>query len=321
MRDHPIARREALRRAALAAAGLALLPTAEASAEAAAEAAAQPAPALLTRPIPSSGERIPLIGIGTARRYESAPSEAERAPLREVLRELPRLGGRLVDTAPSYGDAEAIVGALVAELGNRDRLFLATKVGRGRQGRDAGLAEIEESFRKLRTPRIDLLQIHNLGGVEAMLPALREMKQAGRIRYLGISTSFDGQYDALEALLRKEAIDVVQVDYALDNRGVEARLLPAAQERGVAVLTNLPFGRGRVFEKLGTQPIPDWARELGIATWAQFALKWVVSHPAVTCAIPGTSKLTHLADNLGAARGPLPDEATRKRMAAMVDAA
>ncbi|MGZ8375635.1 MAG: aldo/keto reductase [Gemmatirosa sp.] len=274
---------------------------------------------LVSKPIPSSGERLPVIGVGTARRYESAATEAERAPLREVVRNLPKLGGRLIDTAPSYGEAESVVGGLVAEVGNRDQLFLATKVGRGRQGRDAGIAEMEASFKKLRTDRIDMMQIHNLGGVAEMLPVLREMKRAKRIRYYGISTSSDGQYAVLEELMKREAMDVVQVDYAIDNRGVEERILPLAAEKGIAVLTNLPFGRGRVFEKLGKQPLPDWAKALGITTWAQFALKYVVSHPAVTVAIPGTAKLAYLTDNLGAARGQMPDAATRRRMAALVE--
>ncbi|MGZ8491847.1 MAG: aldo/keto reductase [Gemmatirosa sp.] len=276
---------------------------------------------LVSKPIPSSGERLPVIGVGTARRYESAATEAERAPLREVVRNLPKLGGRLIDTAPSYGEAESVVGGLVAEVGNRDQLFLATKVGRGRQGRDAGIAEMEASFKKLRTDRIDMMQIHNLGGVAEMLPVLREMKRAKRIRYYGISTSSDGQYAALEELMKREAMDVVQVDYAIDNRGVEERILPLAAEKGIAVLTNLPFGRGRVFEKLGKQPLPDWAKALGITTWAQFALKYVVSHPAVTVAIPGTAKLAYLTDNLGAARGQMPDAVTRRRMAALVEGA
>ncbi|GLC26425.1 aldo/keto reductase [Roseisolibacter agri] len=276
---------------------------------------------LVSKPIPSSGERIPVIGVGTARRYESAATEAERAPLREVVRNLPKLGGRLIDTAPSYGQAESVVGDLVAEVGNRDQLFIATKVGRGRQGVQAGKDEIEASFRKLKTDRIDMLQIHNLGGVPEMLPVLREMKQAKRIRYYGVTTSSDGQYAALEEFMKREPMDVVQVDYAIDNRGVEERILPLAAEKGIAVLTNLPFGRGRVFEKLGKQPLPDWAKAIGITTWAQFALKYVVSHPAVTVAIPGTAKLEYLTDNLGAARGPMPDDATRRRMAALVESA
>ncbi|HYH05938.1 MAG TPA: aldo/keto reductase [Thermoanaerobaculia bacterium] len=272
---------------------------------------------LLTRAIPSSGEKLPLVGIGTARRYDVTSAE-ERAPLREVLRELPKLGGKLVDTAPSYGVAESVVGDLVAEIGNRDKLFLATKVGAGRNGVEAGLAEMNASLARLHTNKLDLLQIHNLAGVDEMLPVLRKWKDEGRIRYLGISTSNAKQYEALETIMKREKLDFIQIDYAIDNRAAEERILPLAADRGVAVLTNLPFGRGRVFQAFGDKPVPDWAREIGIATWAQFALKWVVSHPAVTSAIPGTAKLEYLRDNLAASRGPLPDAATRARMATFV---
>ncbi|MBW7861701.1 MAG: aldo/keto reductase [Rhodocyclaceae bacterium] len=273
---------------------------------------------LATRPIPSSGERLPVIGIGTARRFDVDESEAARAPLREVLRELPRLGGRVVDTAPSYGRAETVIGDLMAELGNRDELFLATKVGAGRGGAAAGIAEMEGSLRRLRTGRFDLLMVHNLAGIDDMLPVLREWKAAGRIRYLGMSTSFDSQYADFAAVMAREALDFVQVDYAVDNRNAEDRILPLAAERGMAVLTNLPFGRGRVLQAFGQRPLPDWAKELGIASWAQFALKFVVSHPAVTVAIPGTARPQYLVDNLAAGRGPMPDAATRQRMIDLV---
>lgn len=276
---------------------------------------------LVLRSIPSSGERIPAIGIGTARRFDVGESSEARAPLLEVLRELPRLGGTVVDTAPSYGAAETVIGDLVARVGNREALFVATKVGAGRSGVEAGLAEMRRSLQRLRTERLDLLQVHNMAGVDRMLPVLREWKQAGRIRYHGVTTSSARQHEALARLVQREPLDFIQVDYAIDNRAVEARLLPLAADRGVAVLTNLPFGRGRVFQALGSRPIPEWAAALGIRSWAQFALKYVISHPAVTCAIPGTARLAYLVDNLGAARGPLPDEATRRRMAALIDAA
>ncbi|MGZ8414193.1 MAG: aldo/keto reductase [Gemmatirosa sp.] len=288
------------------------------------------AASLVTKPIPSTGERLPVIGIGTARRYDVATSgllttdrsvEAKLAPLREVVRNFTRMGGKLIDTAPSYGNAEPVVGNLVAQVGNRNQLFLATKVGRGAQGVQAGRAEMEQSLKQLRVDRVDLMQVHNLNGADAMLPVLREWKQAGRTRYIGVTTTSEGQYAELERLLRTQRMDFVQVDYAIDNREVEQRILPLAQERGVAVLTALPFGRGRVFEALGSKPVPTWAQELGIRTWAQFALKYIVSHPAVTAAIPGTAKMEYLTDNLGAARGPMPDAAARRRMAALVDAA
>jgi aryl-alcohol dehydrogenase-like predicted oxidoreductase len=314
----PITRRAALTigaRAALTLVGLRL--------------AAQPVPLalasestdLVRRTIPSSGERIPAVGIGTARRFDVGESAEARAPLLEVLRELPRLGGTVVDTAPSYGAAETVIGDLVEKLGNRRALFIATKVGRGRAGVAAGLAEMRRSIERLRTERIDLLQIHNLAGVEHVLPALRDWKQEARIRYYGVTTSFTHQHEALARLVQREPLDFIQIDYALDNRVAEGRLLPLAADRGVAVLINLPFGGGRLLQALGSRPIPEWAAAFGIKSWAQFALKYVISHPAVTCAIPGTARLAYLIDNLGAARGPLPDEATRRRMAALIDAA
>jgi len=275
---------------------------------------------LYTKPIPSTGEEIPIIGIGTARRYDVGTSEAELAPLREVIRALPELGGRLVDTAPSYGNAETVLGAIMSELGNRDQIFLATKV-RQEEPEDA-LAEIEGSFQRLQTDHFDLLMVHNLVGIDHKLPVLREMKEAGRIRYLGMSTSFEGQYDDFVAVMEREDMDFIQVDYAIDNRGAEERILPLAADRGMAVMTNLPFGRGRVFEALGDQEIPGWAAEYGIESWAQFALMFAASHPAVTCAIPGTATLEYLEDNLGTARTPrLPDAATRRRMVELVEGA
>lgn len=278
------------------------------------------APALVTKAIPATGERLPVVGIGTARRFDVGPDAPERAILREVLRTLPKLGGTLVDTAPSYGRAESVIGELVEEIGNRDQLFLATKVGAGRNGLKAALEEMEGSFARLRTDRFDLLQVHNLSGIDEVLPVLREWKAEGRIRYLGMSTSFERQYDDFLRVMEREDLDFIQVDYAIDNRGAELRILPLAAERGMAVLTNLPFGRGRVFDAFADTAVPDWARELGIETWAQFALKWVVSHPAVTCAIPGTATLEYLRDNLGAAYGPMPDADLRARMAALVAA-
>lgn len=273
---------------------------------------------LLSKPIPSSGERIPLIGIGTARRYDVAATEEELAPLREVLRNFPGMGGRLIDTAPSYGNAETVVGNLLAELGIRNQIFLATKVGAGRQGRAAGLAEMQGSLERLQTDHFDLLEIHNLAGTAEMLPLLREWKQEGKIRYYGITTTSKEQYEELAGFMRSEPLDFIQVDYAIDNRSAEDLLLPLALERGIAVLTALPFGRGRVFDAFGDTPVPAWAAELGIETWAQFALKFNVSHPAITAAIPGTARPEYLVDNFNASRGVLPDAATRQRMADLV---
>jgi aryl-alcohol dehydrogenase-like predicted oxidoreductase len=314
---YKLTRRGALRLGVALGAGLAFAPLSLWGRLPAGEAAAE----LVSKPIPGSGERLPVIGIGTARRFDVGDSPAERAPLRAVLRDLPKLGGRVVDTAPSYGRAETVIGDLMAELGNRDEIFLATKVRAGENGAAAGLKEMEESLRRLRTEHLDLLMVHNLAGIEHMLPVLREWRAAGRIRYLGVSTSFERQYDDFVAVMEREQLDFIQVDYAIDNRSAEARILPLAAERGIAVLINLPFGRGRVFQTFAERPIPEWAAEYGIRTWAQFALKYVVSHPAVTVAIPGTARPDYLVDNLGAARGPLPDAKTRQRMAALVTGA
>jgi aryl-alcohol dehydrogenase-like predicted oxidoreductase len=305
-----ISRRDTLRMALGVCAGLALSPHDLWAAEAA---------SLVTKPIPSTGERLPVIGIGTARRYDVAASEAELAPLREVVRNFTRMGGKLIDTAPSYGNAETVVGNLVAQAGNRNQLFLATKVGLGRESVQAGRAEMEQSLKRLKVDKVDLMQVHNMGGLDEMLPVLREWKEAGKTRYIGMTTSSKNQYAELERVLRTQRMDFIEVDYAIDNREVEERILPLAQERGVAVLAALPFGRGRVFDAVGKQPVPAWAQELGIRSWPQFALKYIVSHPAVTVAIPGTAKMEYLTDNIGAARGPMPDAAARRRMAALVD--
>jgi aryl-alcohol dehydrogenase-like predicted oxidoreductase len=317
-RNGHISRRDVLRMALGVGAGLALRPGGLWSHEAGW--AELQAADLVTRPIPSTGERLPVVGIGTARRYNVGASEAELAPLREVVRSFPRLGGKLIDTAPAYGKAEPVLGNLVAQAGNRNQLFLATKVGHGRLGAWVGRVQMEKSLKQLKVDRVDLMQVHNLGGVDRMLPVLREWKEAGKTRYIGVTTTSKSRYPELERLLRTQRMDFVQVAYAIDNREVEQRILPLAQERGVAVLTALPFGRGRVFQAFGNQPVPGWAQELGIRTWAQFALKYIVSHPAVTVAIPGTARMEYLTDNLGAARGPMPDAATRRRMAALVDA-
>jgi len=304
-------RRDVLRVGATTAAGLALgLPS-----------LLQAQDNVITKPIPSSGERIPLIGIGTARRYDVASTDTELAPLRDVLRTLPTIGGNLIDTAPSYGNAETVVGNLLAELGIRDQIFLATKVGAGRQDREAGVAEMQRSLERLQTDRFDLLEIHNLAGTADMLPVLREWKQEGRIRYLGITTTSKNDYEELARFMRSDELDFIQIDYAIDNRSAEELILPLALERGIAVLTALPFGRGRVFDAFGDTALPQWATELGIETWAQFSLKFNVSHPAVIAAIPGTAQLDYLHDNFNASRGELPDAATRQRMAELVEEA
>lgn len=275
---------------------------------------------LLHKTIPSSGETLPIIGIGTARRYDVGESETERAPLREVLREFTAMGGQVVDTAPTYGRAEQVTGDLVREIGNREQVFIATKVSlRGQTGREAGIRQMETSMQRFGTDHIDLMQVHNLVDWRTQLATLREWKEAGRIRYIGITTSFPRQYEEFEQVMREQTLDFVQLDYAIDNRDAEQRLLPLAADRGMAVLVNLPYSRGKVFAAAGDRPLPEWAAEFDAHTWGQFFLKFVVSHPAVTCAIPGTAKMDYLIDNLGAARGRLPDTAQRKQMEQLFD--
>ncbi len=267
---------------------------------------------LITRPVPSTGEEIPVVGIGTSRRYDVGASAAERDPLRETLSVFRELGGTLVDTAPSYGNAEVVVGDLVSELGIRDDLFFATKVRK--EGQEEGNAEIARSFERLRTDRFDLLQVHNLVDTETQLATLREMKDAGTIRYLGITTSSGRQYAQFADVMRREELDFIQVNYSLDSRDAADVILPLAADRGMAVLVNVPFGRGRLFDAVGERPLPDWAGEFDCESWGQFFLKYIVGHPAVTCVIPGTAKPHYATDNMGAAMGQLPDAAMRTKM-------
>jgi len=274
---------------------------------------------LIQKKIPSSGESIPIIGIGTARRYEEIKTDAEKIPLRETIRQFEALGGKVIDSSPSYGTAEAVVGELVEGLKVRDSLFLATKVSLRNIGRQEGITQIEQSFKKFRTNKMDLIAVHNLRDTETQLRTLREMKQAGRIRYVGITTSFDNQYGEFEQVMKKESLDFIQVDYALDNRDAGERIIPLAADRGMAVMINLPFGRGRLFNAVQGKKLPEWANEIDCRSWAQFFLKYIVSHPAITCAVPGMARPEYVVDNLGAARGRLPDAAMRRRMEQFID--
>ena len=274
---------------------------------------------LIQKQIPSTGESIPIIGIGTARRYEEVKSEVDKAPLRDTIRQFQALGGKVIDSSPSYGTAEAVVGELVEGLKIRDSLFLATKVSLRNVGREEGIKQIEESFKKYRTNKLDLIAVHNLRDTETQLRTLREMKQAGRIRYVGITTSFDNQYGEFEQTMKKETLDFIQVDYALDNRDAGERIIPLAGDRGMAVMIDLPFGRGRLFNAVQGKKLPEWASEFDCQSWAQFFLKYIVSHPAITCAVPGMAQAEYVIDNLGAARGRLPDAATRRRMEQFID--
>ncbi len=279
---------------------------------------AQGAP-LIQKKIPSSDELIPVIGLGTARRYEEVTSDAEKVPLSETILKFKEVGLKVIDSSPSYGTAEAVVGEIVEGLKIRDALFIATKVSLRKDGRDEGLKQIEQSFKRLHTNKIDLIAVHNLRDTDTQLKTLREMKQAGRIRYVGITTSFDNQYGEFEQTMKKETLDFIQVDYALDNRNAGERILPLAADRAMAVMINLPFGRGRLFNAVQGKKLPDWASEFDCKTWAQFFLKYIVSHPAVTCAVPGMAKAEYVVDNLGAARGRLPNAAMRRRMEQFID--
>jgi aryl-alcohol dehydrogenase-like predicted oxidoreductase len=277
---------------------------------------AQPA-SLITRKIPSTGEAIPVIGVGTARRYEAVKTAEDLAPLRDTLREFAARGGMVIDASPTYGTAETVVGTLTDELKIRDRLFLATKVSI--MGRDAGRAQIEQSFKNLKTAKIDLIAVHNLRDTTVQLTTLRELKAAGRIRYVGITTSFENQYKDFEDTVRRETLDFIQIDYAIDNRNADERIIPLARDRGMAVMINLPFGRGRLFNAVQGRALPDWAAEFDCKSWAQFFLKYIVAHDGVTCAAPGMAQAKYVADNLAAAQGRLPDAALRKRMESFID--
>lgn len=268
----------------------------------------------ILKAIPSSGEKLPVIGIGTNAFGVTDP--AELAARREVLAKLPDLGGKLVDTAQSYGASEVVIGGHVADIGNRPKLFLATKTAM--QGDFANPAAVlDRSFAALRTDRIDLLQIHNLAGLEQLMPTYLEYKRARKLRYIGITTSVDGQYAGLVAAMNRYPFDFVQVDYSIDNRSAEDAVLPLAAQKKMAVLTNMPLGGRRGTNLIGKsagKPLPPWAGEIGVTSWAQYFLKYNVSYPAVTAAIPGTTKLRHLEDNQQAGRGVLPNAAQRKRM-------
>lgn len=274
------------------------------------------ASAVLARPIPSSGETIPAVGLGTWRTFDVGGAPAERAPLREVLARFVALGGRVIDSSPMYGAAETVTGDLAAELGLHASLFVATKVWTS--GRAAGIAQMERSLRQLRTPRVDLMQVHNLVDWRTHLRTLREWKQAGRIRYVGVTHYTAGAYAELEQVLRSEPLDFVQVNYSLAERDAERRVLPLARERGIAVLVNRPFAEGALFSRVRGQALPPWAADIAGESWAQLFLKWILAHPAVTCVIPATSRPQHLADNMKAGSGDLPDTATRDRIASLL---
>ena len=280
---------------------------------------------LIMRAIPSSGEKIPVVGLGSSATFSQVARSEDVTALREVLKAFTDQGGTVFDTAPSYGASEEVAGRLGGDLGITDKIFWATKVnvaGRGGGGADpaAARAQIEASFTKLKKAKIDLIQVHNLGDVPTQLGLLKEMKKTGRVRYIGVTSTNKSQYAELQTVMRNEPLDFIGVDYAIDNRDVEESILPLAQERKIGVLVYVPFGRTRLFKRVGDRQVPDWAKAFGAQTWGQFFLKYVAAHPAVTCVTPATSQAKNVIDNLAGGRGSLPDEATRKKMVEFIEA-
>ena len=277
---------------------------------------ADSAAAPIQRTIPRSGEALPVVGLGTFIAFDVAPGDPEMAELREVLKVFIAGGGRLVDSSPMYGRAESVVGELAGEAAELPSLFLATKVWTS--GRDAGIEQMQNSMRRMRTRHIDLMQVHNLVDLATHLKTLREWKQAGAIRYLGITHYHAGAYRELEKLLATRDYDFVQFNYSLAEREAEARLLRTAADTGTAVIINRPFAQGELFAKVKGRALPAWAAEFDCDSWAQFFLKYIVAEPAVTCVIPATSKARHMADNLKAGAGKLPNEPQRRRMVELI---
>jgi len=274
---------------------------------------------LITRPIPSTGERLPIIGLGSSTSFSQAAGQDDTDAVRSVLAKMLELGGRVFDTAPAYGASEELAGTIVKEIDAKHQIFWATKLnvaGWGGRTADpkAAHAQVAASFDRLGRDKIDLIQVHNVADLATQFPILRELKERGRVRYVGTTSTFKGQYDTLERFMRTERPDFIGIDYSVDNLSAEERILPLAQERKVAVLGYMPFGRKRLFQLVKGQDVPDWARELGVETWAQFFLKFAASHPAMTVVTPATASAEHMIDNMGAARGRLPNEAERKRM-------
>jgi aryl-alcohol dehydrogenase-like predicted oxidoreductase len=305
-----LSRRQAARLLAEASAACLLLPSIV---------AAQKTESLASRAIPTSGEKLPLIGLGTHPMFDVGDSPNEQGPLREVVRRFVELGGRVIDTSPMYGRAESVIGRLTSELKVRDSLFLATKVWS--TGKQAGIEQMEQSFARLGTRRIDLMQVHNLIDYETQLTTLRSWKEEGRIRYLGVTHYLATLFPEVEKILRRERLDFLQINYSMIDRVADERVLPLARDRGVAVLVNRPFATGDLFSRLRTRQLPGWAAEFDCKSWAQFLLKWILANSAVTCAIPATGNVRHLEDNMAAGLGCLPDEKMRRQMVEYIAAA
>ena len=270
------------------------------------------APALLDRRIPKTGEALPAVGLGTWQVFDVAGDAKELEQAREALKAFVDLGARVVDSSPMYGSSESVTGQLAAELGVQSKLFVATKVWTS--GREAGIRQMQDSMKKLRVERLDLMQVHNLVDAPTHLATLREWKKSGRVRYIGVTHYHAGAHEELEKYLRPGDLDFVQVNYSLAEPEAGRRLLRAAADSRTAVIVNRPFAEGAMFSRVKGKALPEWAKEIGCASCAQFFLKWILAQPAVTCAIPGTRNPKHVTDNLGAASGSLPDEAMRRMM-------
>jgi aryl-alcohol dehydrogenase-like predicted oxidoreductase len=275
------------------------------------------APSMTTRPIPRSGERLPCIGLGTWQTFDVGRDASERSAVAEVLKTFFAAGGRVIDSSPMYGRAEEVTGDSLDAIGALGTPFLATKVWTS--GKAEGIAQMERSFRLMRTKRMDLMQVHNLLDVKTHLPVLREWKRAGKVRYIGITHYSHGAFEEMERLVRTEGLDFVQLPYSLGDREAERRLLPAAKDSGTAVIVMRPFQEGALFRRVAGKALPAWAKELECTSFAQLFLKFILAHPAVTCPIPATSKPKHMADNVRAGSGPLPDAALQKRMLSLLD--
>ena len=280
--------------------------------------------ALITRAIPSTAERLPIVGLGSSATFAQVARGADVTALRAVLGRMVELGGTVFDTAPGYGASEEVAGRIAQDLGIATRLFWATKLnvaprGGGAADPDAARRQLEASFRRIGKPVIDLIQVHNMADLRTQLPLLREYKDKGRVRHIGVTTTVESQYADLVQAMRNEPIDFIGTDYAIDDRHAEETILPLARDRGIAVLVYAPFGRTRLWARVTGRRVPDWAGEFDASSWAQFFLKYVASHPAVTAITPATSRPANLADNMGGARGRLPDVAMRKRMIELVE--
>ena len=282
---------------------------------------------LIKRAIPSSGELVPVVGLGTSATFSQVARSEELTALKAVMQTMVDRGATVFDTAPSYGASEQVGGDIANELGIQNKIFWATKVNVA-GGRGGGAtadpararAQIETSFARFKVPKIDLIQVHNLGDVPTQLGILKELKAEGRVRYIGVTTTSNNQYGQLEQIMRNEPLDFIGVDYAVDNRNIEDVILPLAIERKIGVLAYVPFGRTSLFQRAAGKELPTWAKDIDATTWAQFFIKYVVSHPAVTVVTPATSQARHMIDNIGGGTGRLPDTAMRQRMVELVDA-